>query len=172
VIEQTKLPGWRLVAPPESGVDQTADAYRVAVDLKPGENKTVTLALEAPRLQTMRVATLDDATVAELSASTELDPAAKQAFAELARLRRAAAEKHAVEQKLATEIATLRDDQARIRENLAQVDRDSALHKRYIDKLAQQETQFERLQDEATKAADAARAANDAVATYIAKLAL
>ena len=172
VLEQPKLGGWHLVAPPEAGVEQTADAYRIAVDLKPGENKTVTLMLEMPRLQVLRVANLDDATIAEMTSSKDIDPTARQAFGELAKLRRVAADQQAAEQKIAAALGALKDDQARIRENLAQVDRDSALHKRYIDKLAQQETQFEQLEDAASKAADATRAANAAVAAYIAKLEL
>jgi hypothetical protein len=172
VIEQAKAGGWSLVTPPENSVEQTADAYRIAVDLSPGESKTVTLALEAPRLQTLRIANLDDVTIAEVSSSKEIDPAAKRAFDDLARLRRVAADKHAAEGNIAAELGALKDDQTRIRENLAQVDKESALHKRYIEKLAQQETQFEQLQAAAAKAADETRAASAAVNAFIAKLEL
>jgi|SRR5579885_3204459 len=170
LIEQPKQNGWTLATPPENSVEQTATAYRIGVDLAPGETKTITVALEAPRRQTLQVATLDSATIAEITATREIDPATKRAFDELASLRRAAADKQAAQQKLAAELAALGDDQARIRENLAHVNKESALHKRYIEKLAQQETQFEQLQEAAAKAADEARAANAAVNAYVAAL--
>ena len=172
LLEQAKAGGWTLVQPPENSVEQTADAYRVAVDLKPGENKTVTLALEAPRLQSIRIGTLDDATIAEVVSSKDIDAPTRQSFSELARLRRTVADKRAAEQKIAAELGTLKDDQARIRDNLAQVDKGSTLHKRYLEKLAQQETQFEQLQSDAAKAADATREAGAAVDAFIAKLEL
>jgi hypothetical protein len=172
LLEQAKAGGWTLVEPPESSVEQTADAYRVAVELKPGESKTVTLALEAPRLQSIRVGTLDDATIAEVVSSKDIDAATRQSFGELARLRRTVADKRAAEQTIAAELGTLKDDQARIRDNLAQVDKGSTLHKRYLEKLAQQETQFEELQSDAAKAAAATRDATAAVNAYIAKLEL
>ena len=172
LLEQPKLGGWTLVEPPESRAEQTADAYRVAVDLKPGESRTVTLALEAPRLQSIRIGTLDDATIAEVVSSKDIDAATRQSFAELARLRRTVADKRAAEQTIAAQLGALKDDQARIRDNLAQVDKGSTLHKRYLDKLAQQETQFEQLQADAAKAGDATREATVAVNAYIAKLEL
>jgi hypothetical protein len=57
-----------------------------------------------------------------------------------------------------------------IRDNLERVDRDSGLYKRYVEKLNEQETQFETLQAGAGKAAEASRAASTAVDTFIASL--
>ena len=57
-------------------------------------------------------------------------------------------------------------------QNLSSADRDSDLHKRYMTKLAEQETQIEQLQTARAKADDERKAAEKAVGDYLAKLEL
>ena len=172
LVEQPMLAGWKLVEPGEKAVETTATAYRIAVDLKPGEAKTVTFVFEAPRIESTRIAEYDDRSLAQVTATREIDPAVRSALTELARLRRIVAEKKQAEAQIKTEIAQITEDQARIRANLQTVDKDSALHKRYIEKLAQEETRLETLQTDRAKASDATRAAQIAVDAYIAKLSI
>ena len=172
LVEQPMLAGWKLIEPGEKSVETTANAYRVAVDLKPGEAKTVTFVFEAPRIESARISDFDDASLAQVTATREIDPAVKSALTELARLRRVVAEKRQAEEQIKAEIAEITADQTRIRANLQSVDKDSALHKRYIEKLAQEETRLETLQTDRSKAADATRAAQSAVDAYIAKLSI
>ena len=172
LVEQPMLAGWKLVEPGEKSVETTATAYRVAVDLKPGEAKTVTFVFEAPRIESTRISEFDDNSLAQVTATREIDPAVRNALTELARLRRILAEKRQVETQIKTQITQITEDQTRIRANLQSVDKDSALHKRYIEKLSQEETQLETLQSDRGKAADATRAAQTAVDAYIAKLSI
>ena len=60
-LEQPKLAGWRLVAPAEPAVEETALAYRLALDLKPGETRTLSIDFEQPREETYRVGDFTDA---------------------------------------------------------------------------------------------------------------
>jgi chromosome segregation ATPase len=166
------LAGWKLVEPAEKSVETTATAYRVAVDLKPGEAKTVTFVFEAPRIESTRIADFDDRSLAQVTATREIEPAVRNALVELARLRRVVAEKKQAEAQIKAEIAEITEDQTRIRANLESVDKESALHKRYIEKLAQEETRLEALQADRAKAADATRAAQASVDAYIAKLSI
>jgi hypothetical protein len=94
-----------------------------------------------------------------------------KALAELARLRRAAADNSTAERAIKSELVALTADQARIRENLARIDPNSALKKRSMEKLTAQEERFETLQASATTAADATRAAQAAIDTFVAQLA-
>jgi hypothetical protein len=168
VIEHRKREGWKLTEPDRA--EETASAWRVAVDLKPGETRTVTLALETPVFESIRIAEIDDLRIAAVTDNSNIDPAIKQALTELARLRRVASEKQAAEERISADMEALKADQERIRENMARVDKDSALRKRYMEKLTAQETQFEGLQAAAVKAAEATRAANQAIDAFIAKL--
>lgn len=170
IIEQPKLEGWTLVAPDPSKMDQTTTAWRETIDLKPGETRTETIVLEQPRLETVAIASADDEQLAGAIANAAIEPAVKQALTQLAALRRTAAQKKAAQEKIAGDIAAITTDQARLRDNLRSVDQQSALHKRYIDKLAEQETQLEKLQAAAATATDAAQAADAAVDAYIAGL--
>jgi hypothetical protein len=172
LLEQRKLENWKLLEPPERGVEQTAMQYRAVVDLKPRESRSVKFVTEAPSLEGIRIDDVNDAQIAEVAASREIGDAVKNALAELVRLRRALAEKQVAEQHLKSRIEELRADQARIRENLAKIDKESALYKRYIEKLSQQETEFEGLQASSVKAAAETQAARAAIDAYIAKLSI
>jgi hypothetical protein len=168
IIDHPKMAGWTLVAP--GGTEETAGAHRLTVALKAGEAQTVMAVLEMPVLETLRVADMADDQIAEVTDTRSVATEIKNAFAELARLRRLLAQRQAEEEQIKAKIATLQTDQARIRDNLERVDRDSGLHKRYVEKLNEQETQFETLQVTADKAAESSRAASAAIDAYIASL--
>jgi hypothetical protein len=168
IIDHPKMAGWTLVAP--SGAEETAGAHRLTVALKAGEAQTVMAVLEMPVLETLRVADMADDQIAEVTDTHSVASEIKNAFAELARLRRLLAQRQTEEEQIKAKIATLQTDQARIRDNLERVDRDSGLHKRYVEKLNEQETQFETLQVTADKAAESSRAASAAIDAYIASL--
>jgi hypothetical protein len=168
IIDHPKMAGWTLVAP--GGTEETAGAHRLTVALKAGEAQTVMAVLEMPVLGTLRVADMADDQIAEVTDTRSVAAEIKNAFAELARLRRLLAQRQAEEEQIKAKIATLQTDQARIRDNLERVDRDSGLHKRYVEKLNEQETQFETLQVTADKAAESSRAASAAIDTFIASL--
>jgi septal ring factor EnvC (AmiA/AmiB activator) len=169
VLEDPKRAGWKPVSPP-GGVEETASAYRFALDLKPGETRSEILVFEMPRLETLRITELDDARLAAVTASDAIEPKAKQAFAELAKLRRSAADKKGAVQRVKTQLDALTADQARLRDNLGAVDKGSALHKRYMDKLAEEENQLETQQAARAKAEDESHAADAALAGYIAQM--
>jgi len=172
LLEQQKREGWKLIEPDEQDVEQTATLYRAALELKPGESKSIKFVLETPNFQGIRIIDVSDAQIAEVTQSGEIDGAIKKALAELVRLRRVAAEKQVVEQQLKNRIDGLKGDQDRIRQNVATIAQDSALYKRYIEKLSAQETEFETLQAALAKAAEESGAARAAIDAYIAKLSI
>lgn len=170
IIEQAKIGSWRLIDPAAPTVQQTASSYRVTVELAAGEAKTTSFTFESASFQKIAIGEFDDARIAAVTAGRQIDPAAKQAIAELARLRRAAAEKKSGRDRIKAEIDAVAADQARIRDNLKSADKESALHKRYIEKLTEQETQIEKLQNAAAGAEAEKRAADAALDAYVAKL--
>jgi Domain of unknown function (DUF4139) len=172
LLEHRKFENWKLLEPSERSVEQTANLYRAVVDLKPHDNKTVKFVTEAPSFEGIRIADINDAQIADVAASRELGDAVKNALSELVRLRRVLAERETAEQQVKNRIDELTADQSRIRENVAKIDKESALYKRYIEKLSQQESEFEGLQAASAKAAAETQAARAAIDAYIAKLSI
>ncbi|UFZ02510.1 DUF4139 domain-containing protein [Bradyrhizobium ontarionense] len=168
IIEYPKSANWTLVEPAKA--ELTASTYRITVDLKAGEAKTVTIRLEAPVMETLSVANMEGAQIAAVTSTDSVAPAVKSAFAELARLRRVVDDKKTVEADLHSKLEALQSDQSRIRDNIGKIGPDSALYKRYLEKLAEQETQFETLQAAAAKAAADTQAARASVDAFIAKM--
>jgi|HubBroStandDraft_1064217.scaffolds.fasta_scaffold00046_12 hypothetical protein len=170
LIEHAKPSGWRLIEPAGKPAEETPEAYRFPIDLEPGKSVDLTVAFEQPNEETLRIVDLNDDRIGAQATSQELDPKIRAAFAELGRLRRIAAAGKSAVDRLDQQIKSLDSDQARVRQNLGSADRDSDLHKRYMAKLAEQETTMEGLQAQRTKAEADRQADEKAVAEYLAKL--
>ena len=67
-------------------------------------------------------------------------------------------------------IATINQEQARIRQNLAQLEKNSELYNRYIGKLAEQEDDLERLRKQLTELHDKEASKRDAVEEFVLNL--
>jgi hypothetical protein len=170
LIEHAKQPGWRLTAPAGRPAEETPQAYRFPIDLEPGKSIDLTVTLEQPGEEIQRILDLNDDQIGAEAISQELDARTRAAFAELARLRQTAGSRKAAEDQLDRQMTALDTDQGRVRENLNSVDRDSDLHKRYMTKLAEQETAMEALQAAHIKAEADRLASEKAVTDYLAKL--
>jgi hypothetical protein len=170
LIEQPKMSGWNLAAPVEQAAEQTPALYRFPLALEPGKSVDLIVSLEHPGEQTERILDFNDDRIGALVQDRQLDPKIRSAFAELARLRAAATAKKAAADDLDRQIATIGSEQQRIRLDLASADRDSDLHKRYMTKLAEQETQIETLQAARAKAEIDQQITERAVSEYLRKL--
>jgi hypothetical protein len=168
IIEHARPQGWKLVDP--GNAELTASACRITVDLKPGETRTVSIAFETPINETLHISDMKEHQIIELTDTQSIDPAIKRAFSELARLRRILSDKKAAEEQIRTRIENIRADQERLRANLSQVDKDSALHKRYVEKLDAQETAWDDNNRAYAKAMEETRAATAAIDEFVAKL--
>jgi uncharacterized phage infection (PIP) family protein YhgE len=107
-----------------------------------------------------------------VAATSELDPKVKRALEELLRRRQTLADKDAAQHEIKDEIQSIGTDQQRIRANLVNLNRDAGLYKRYTEKLNEQETRLEKLQELAAAAAQDWRTAKAALDDYVAKLEL
>jgi Domain of unknown function (DUF4139) len=172
LIEQDKVPGYRLVSPTGTDITETPDSYRFPLALKPGESADLVIKFEWPIEESKQILDFDDDRIGALVEDRELDPKIRAAFTELARLRHTVGDKRAALADLDQQLKTLDQEQLRIRQNLSSADRDSDLHKRYMAKLADQETQIEKLQGTRTKAEGERQAAEDAVKAYLVTLSL
>ncbi|HUH84561.1 MAG TPA: DUF4139 domain-containing protein [Stellaceae bacterium] len=172
IIELPKMAEWTLVEPAADKTQQTATAYRIVVDLEPGESKSLDLVQQRITWQQFAIGSYAANSIVDLLSTGTLDPSVKRALEQLVRLRQGVADAEAEQQQLKAQIQSIGDDQGRLRENLRVLNRDNELLKRYIAKLDEEETVLEKLHGQLASADGAQRTAKAALDDFIASLEL
>jgi hypothetical protein len=138
LIEQHIEPNWNLVAPKEPA-EKTRDQYRFAVNAEPGKAATLEVEEEMTQGQSFAVLSIDPNLSAFYLSSNVVSDKVKAALREIAdrrqKLNDLATEKQQLEQK----IKVIGEEQGRIRQNMAQLDRNTDLYNKYVKKFAEQE---------------------------------
>ena len=139
--------GWKLVKP-EKPEEKTRDRYRFAVEAEPGKPVTLEVAEELPVEESHAITNLDDNMVGFYSRAKATSPAVREALAEVVRRKREIEQIVRDRQVREQEIATIDQEQARIRGNMQALDRTSDLFAQYVRKFADQEKRIETLRGE------------------------
>ena len=155
---------------PVAGTEQTATAWRVPYSLQPGEVRTVTAYIDRLEREETTLLTDDAAVVVRLLNEQTLPPAARAALLQLAALRQDEAAKRSALAQLKAQQASILQDEERIRQNLAVVAANDALHARLTRALDANETKLEQLGAAIQQATAAADKAHQALADAAAEL--
>ena len=147
LLEHPLEGGWTLVAP-EKPEEKTRDRYRFAVVAEPGKPVTLELAEEMPIEETQVLTNLDDDAILFYSRAKATSPAVREALAEVVRRKREIEQLVRDKGVREQEIATIDQEQARIRGNMGALDRTSDLFNQYVRKFADQEKRIETLRGE------------------------
>ena len=173
LIEQPRRPGAPLTSPDPKTVELTADSYRIPFMIPAaGGDGSLSVVEEQPVEETIRLLDIDDNRLGVLVSSVELDPKLRQKLGEIAARRQAAGHQRADLGHLKEERAQLVDDEKRLRDDLAVIGGDPALHKRLLDKFSETETGIETVSAAIAKGTDGVAAAERDLASYIAGLTL
>jgi hypothetical protein len=78
LIEQPRLAGWSLTTPDPTHVELSADAYRIPVTLAGNKQTVITVTMERPLEETIRLLDLADDRLGVLVASNEIEPSVKR----------------------------------------------------------------------------------------------
>jgi hypothetical protein len=135
---------WKLVEPKEPE-EKTRDVYRFAVAAKPGEPATLHVAEEYQAAQSIVLSNADDNTVRIYVRAKEVSQAVKDALAEVIRRRQEISTLQAQRRLLEGQITAIGQEQERIRQNMAQLTRNTELYNRYVQKFTEQEDRIEQL---------------------------
>jgi len=147
LVEHPLQAGWKLVRP-ENPADKTRDRYRFSVTAEPDETVTLEVAEELPVEESHAITTLDDDAIVFYSRAKATSRAVREALAEVIR-RKAEIEQLVQDRRIREqEIATIDQEQARIRGNMGALDRTSDLFAQYVRKFAEQEKRIETLRGE------------------------
>jgi hypothetical protein len=147
LIEHPYASDWTLVEPAEPE-DRTRSVYRFRADLEPRSKAEVKVVEEQPVAESISLTDTDADQVSLFLQMDKISEAVKQALQKLIGMK---AELAATQQQIAEREARLKEigeEQDRIRKNMEQLDHESELYKRYVEKLGEQETEFDKLRGE------------------------
>lgn len=169
VVEHPERAGAELFQP--ASFQEKADGkYRFSLPIKAGAQASLTVVERTPAMETVALANLSVDSFLRLSSSSEIPAPAKAALAKAAELKRTVEGHARTVASLQTRRNELVQDQARIRDNLYSLGRDSTEGKKYVARLLDTEAELDRTNkkiDETRKAQGEAQAAFEA---YLANL--
>src|SRR5439155_3958415 len=172
IIEHPRHPGMNLTEPSPSGVELTAGAYRLPVSLA-GAGKTVLRVVEdQPLEETMRLLDIEDDALGALATSTELDGKLRRALTDLGVRRQSVGRQRAELDRLKEQREQVVADEIRLRDDLTALGREQALRKRLLDKFTETVTAIDASGAAIAKAESALAAAQNELASYVARLTL
>jgi hypothetical protein len=150
LIEHPRQPPWEVLEPKPA--ETTRDHYRFRVAVEPGKSATLELREGYTQRQSVVITNLNDQQVQIFLSAPQVSEAVKRALREVVQRKLAIQAATRKRQDLERQLSVIEKEQSRLRENMAQLPRDSDLFRRYVTKLNEQEDQVERLHREITEA--------------------
>jgi len=144
---------WELVTPAEPA-EKTRDLYRFRVEAPSGEPAGLTVEEERTDSQEVALTNISDGSIRIYLSAKVVSDEVKAA------LQRIVEKKHEIDllaesrKQLEKQIAEIGSEQARIRENMARLDRNSELYNRYVKKFSDQEDEIERMREKILELTD------------------
>jgi hypothetical protein len=144
LVEYIHDPNWTLLAP-EKPAETTRDLYRFAVTAEPGEPAKLSVEEEMIQHQQFAISNLDDGTIQYYLNSPVVSEGIKTALAEVIKRKQELLQLVNQRQQFEQQIVAIGQEQERIRQNMAQLDRNTELYTRYVKKFGDQEDLVENL---------------------------
>ena len=166
LVEHPFRPEFTLVAPAAAD-ERSGQFYRFAVSLAPGESETLRVVTERPISQTLGLLDADINGLGVYATRAEVAPRVREALQEVVRRRRVVQELQQQAAGREAEIQSIGQDQERIRKNMTALDKNSALYKRYVAQLDQQETRLQNLRSDAARLRGRAAEADRALRAFV-----
>ena len=169
LIEHPANQGWTLIEPKEPA-EKTRDLFRFAVDAQPGKPANLSIREERTDVQYLALTNLDDNTIQIFIKAKEVSDKVKTALAEVIKRKAALAALTAKRAELERQVTVIFDEQNRIRQNMAQLPKDSDLFRRYVTKFNEQEDKVEQLRAQIKTASDEETASRRALDKFLQEL--
>jgi len=150
LIELPYDASWKLVSPKEP-TEKTRDLYRFAVKAEPGKPAKLEVVEEQIVGQSLALANLDDNTIHFYLSQKEISQQVKNALQEVVKRKQALQQVAVERQNIEQQIKAIDEEQARIRQNMGQLERNTDLYKRYVQKFNSQEDSVEKMREQILK---------------------
>jgi hypothetical protein len=144
VVEQPIEADWNLVQPATAD-EKTATHYRFNVQVPAKTTGTLLVVTEHPISESVSLVDADVNLLLNYARNAKLSEKLRNALRDLAQMRRKITDLQAQESAAQEEIAAITAEQARIRENMKTLDKNTPLYQQYVKKLTDQESRIETL---------------------------
>ena len=171
IIEHPLKPGWDLLLPEEEP-ERTGELYRFRIALKSDEAKTFPVTQRQIQEQTIALSTLRPDRIEYFVRQRVISPALKEAMQELADRQLALSELQRRRQDVEKRIEEITQEQERIRQNMAVVQRPSDSFSMWERKLIEQEEELGRLNAQLRALRDEEAEKTRAINQWLSKLTL
>ncbi len=169
LVEYPIDPQWKLRAP-EEPTEKTRDAYRFAVNAEPRKPAELTIQVDNTFRQHIGISDLNDQAIQFYLSAREVSDSVKQALREVMGRKAELAELNRRKAQIDEEIATIGQEQARIRENMKSIAQNTDLYNRYVMKFTEQEDEIERLREDARELTNDITQAQQALNAFLMNL--
>lgn len=147
LIEHPLRERWELIEP-EQFDERTRSAYRFRVPVEAGGTASISVVEERPISRLVRITDSDIGEVRILLEMPQISPTLREALEAIVAMQSELATLAAQRSEKETRIKEIEDEQARIRNNMRELDRASQLYRQYVEKFTEQEQEFEQLRGE------------------------
>jgi hypothetical protein len=151
LIEQPIEQPWNLVSPKEPG-EKTRSLYRFSVSAEPGKPAALDVKEEWTQGESVAITNLDDNRIQYFLAATLVSEDVKKALRDVVTQKAAIQAVVLKRQEIERQITVIDQEQNRIRNNMAQLPKDSDLFRRYVTKFTEQEDAIDGLRKQVTAA--------------------
>ena len=145
LIQQPIDADFTLTQPLEAKVEKTATEYRFPVPVPANKSVEYKVVSEHTVSQTIALLDIDFDLLVSYARNAKASPKLQAALQDLVAQRRIITDLQTKRETLEAELKTIDEEQARIRQNMAQLDRTSDLYKQYVAKLTAQEARVDAL---------------------------
>jgi hypothetical protein len=146
ILEHPKAAGYELVET-EKPTEQTQDLYRFTLPIDAGRSRKIAVTQERTRYEDVAVTNFDLNTLAAYHKDGKLSNDVMAAVRKAADKQAAIAATERQIAELTAKMEEVSKDQARIRQNMGAIDKNSSLYVTYVGKLTDQETKLEQSRD-------------------------
>jgi len=168
LVEQPYQDDWELAEPAK--FERTPTFYRFPVEVAPRKTATLRVVQKRTVQESFALLKEDEDTIRVLAQNQQLSEPIRQALSSILNRRRAIRNLEGQIRQQEARIKSITDDQARIRENMRALDRNSDLYRQYVQKLAQQEREIEQARAEIERLQEQRARAQRELSDYIAGL--
>jgi chromosome segregation ATPase len=150
LIEQPVDNDWQLALPKQPS-EKTRSLYRFEVAVEPNQSAKLTVEEHRAESEQIIVGRLEaDAALSFATRAGRVNAAVEKSLRRFAELKQALDTATSDLRLTESQIHDIENEQPRIRQNLAQLDRNGDLYARYVKKLADQEDELEKLHKQQT----------------------
>jgi hypothetical protein len=162
-ITHPRRPGWQIVSPRSTEESPTTALFT-------SSGRALTVVEEQIREQRYALTSMDETLLVEYSSNRLLEPRVRRILQNVIELREQVRGHEETRRNLEEERRQIYADQERIRGNMAALDRNSTLYRRYVSDLESQESRLRFIESDLTEAREAEQQARDALTAYLATL--